>query len=100
MPESLEVTGEKVRDALVATAPLYVRWSTESVRDAFLKAKVKMPRELRMTPPGAPPEARGAPLPMIMSVIEQAGFSARLEPPVLRISEGGTPPRDQPSPPR
>jgi hypothetical protein len=101
VPESLEVTGEKLRDALLATPGLYVRWASAAVRDAFLKGKVRVPRELTMTPAGAPPEARGAPLPMILGAIEQAGFSARLEPPVLRISEGGAaPPRDQPSPPR
>jgi hypothetical protein len=99
VPESLEVTGEKMRDALTATPMLYVRWGSEAVRVAFLKAKVKLPPHLRVTPAGAPPEARGAPVAMILGAIEQAGFSARLEPPVLRILEAGAaPPPDQPGP--
>lgn len=95
VPPSLEVTGEKVRDALMATPGLHLRWSSEAVRDAFLKAKVKLPAQLIAAPPDAPPEARGAPMPMIVGSIEQAGFSARLDPPVLRISEKKDPPSDQ-----
>jgi hypothetical protein len=98
VPESLEVTGEKVRDALMATPLLHVRWASEAVRDEFLKAKVKLPRELILVPAGAPPEARGAPVMMIVGAIEQAGFSARLEPPVLRIGEKRPAPPDQPLP--
>jgi hypothetical protein len=99
VPESLEVTGEKLRDALLATRNLYVRWSSDAVRDAFLKAKVRLSPEVRM-PPGEP---RGAPITMVVASITQAGFSAELDPPVLRIAEGKpdmTPVKPPVQPPR
>ena len=83
-PESLEVTGEKMRDALLATPNVYVRWSSEAVRDAFLKAKVRLSPEVLM-PRG---QARGSPIMMVVGSITQAGFSAELDPPVLKIGEG------------
>ena len=100
VPPSLMVRGEKLRDALVATAPLYVRWSSDAVRDAFLKARIKLPPHLLALPADAPPEARGVPLATIVGLIERAGYSARLEPPVLRISEAAPPlpPPDQSTP--
>ena len=91
VPESLEVGGGKLRDALVATPLLHVRWASEAAREAFVKAKFTVPHELTM------PQSRGAPMPMIQGAIRQAGFSAELEPPVLRIGEpGSAPARDQP----
>ena len=84
VPESLEVTGEKLRDALLATPSLHLRWSSESVRDAFLKATIRLSPEVNM-PRDAP---RGAPITTVMGSIVQAGFSADLDPPVLKISEG------------
>jgi hypothetical protein len=91
VPESLEVSGAVLRDALVATPLLHVRWESEAAREAFVQAKFRMPRELTM------PESRGAPLPMLQGAMREAGFTADLDPPVLRIRRGvADAPRDQP----
>ena len=88
--------GDRIREALLEMRGLYLRWESLEVKEAFLRAEVRLPDGVPLAATDESPA--GVPLPLLLKMLPRSGFRAQMRPPMIRILRFDGPGSEGPRP--